>query len=83
MTNSTNGKGKTASNSKIKIYNKSRSRGKMYIYVYIYIYWEKKKRPTLSYQLKKNQQIRNWLVKRKKNTVIAAKLQVKKVLNTK
>ena len=31
------------------------------------IYWKKKKkRPTLSYQLKKNQKTRNWLVKSKK-----------------
>ena len=42
---------KPASNSNIKIYNESLSRGN--IYIYIYIYWEKKKRPTLSHQLKK------------------------------
>ena len=51
----------TASDLKMKIYNESLSRGKN-----IYIGKKKKKMPTLSYQLKKNQKTRNWLVKRKK-----------------
>ena len=47
---------------KMKIYKESLSRGKN-----IYIGKKKeKKRPTLSYQLKKNQKTRNWLIKRKK-----------------
>ena len=38
---------KPASDLKMKTYNESLSRGK-------HIYWEKKKRPTLSYQSKKS-----------------------------
>ena len=39
---------------------------------------KKKEKAKLVIPIEKNQQIRNWLVKRKKNTVIAAKLQVQK-----
>ena len=46
------------------------------IYIYIYIYWKKKKeKANLVKLIEKNQQIRQ---KKKKNTVIAAKLQVQK-----
>ena len=51
----------------MKIYNESLSRGKNIYWKKIYI-GKKKKRPTLSYQLKKNQKTRNWLVKKKKKT---------------
>ena len=53
-----------ASDLKMKMYYELLSRGK--IYFGKNIYWKKKKRPTLSYELKKNQKTRNWLVKRKK-----------------
>ena len=39
---------------------------------------EKKEKANLVILTEKNQQIHNWLVKRKKPTVIAAKLQVQK-----
>ena len=73
MNNTTYSKGKkNASNSKIKIYNESLSRGKNIIYI-----GKKKKRPTLSYQLKTiNRYTIDW--SKEKNTVIAAKLQVQK-----
>ena len=71
LNNSTYGKGKNLSNSKIKIYNESLSRGKIYI-------GKKKKRPTLSHQLKKNQQIHNRLVKRKKHRKLLLSYKCKK-----
>ena len=64
LNNSPYGKKRTVSDLKMKIYYESLSRGK--IYIEKNIYWKKKKRPTLSSQLKKNQKTRNWLVKRKK-----------------
>ena len=61
-----------ASDLKMKIYNESLSRGKIYIYI-----GKKKKRPTLSYQLKKiKRHPIGW--SKEKNTVRAAKLQFKK-----
>ena len=61
MNTSTYGKGeKTASNSKIKMYNKSLSRGKI-------TYIGKKEKANLVTPIEKNQQMRNKLVKRKKN----------------
>ena len=44
---------KPASDLKMKIYDSLSKGAKKYIYIYIYIFWKKKKRPTLSYQLKK------------------------------
>ena len=66
---------KLESDLKIKIYNESLSRGKIYIgKKYIF---EKKKGPTLSYQLKKIK--RHAIVwSKEKNTVRVAKLQCKK-----
>ena len=65
---------KTVSDLKMKIFNKSLSRGK--IYSGKNIYWKKKKRPTLSYKLKKIKRLPiGWL--KEKNTVRAAKLQYK------
>ena len=80
MNNSPYGKKKNpASDLRMKIYNESLSREKN-IYWKIYIYWEKKEKANLVIPIEKNQKKRNWLVKRKKNTERAAKLQV---LNTK
>ena len=52
LNNTPYGKKKTASDLKMKIYNKSLSRGKKIYWKKMYI-GKKKKRPTLSYQLKK------------------------------
>ena len=61
-----------ASDLKMKIYNESLSRGK------IYILEKKKEKANLVIPIEKSQKTRNWLVKRKRNTVRAAKLQCKK-----
>ena len=45
---------------------------------YIYIGEKKRGKANLVIPMEKNQKTRNWLVKRKKNTVRAAKLQCKK-----
>ena len=66
------GKKNLASDLKMKIYYESLSRGK-----YIYIL-EKKRNRQPYHTNRKNQKTRNWLVKRKKNTVWAAKLKCKK-----
>ena len=64
-----------ASDLKMKIYNESLSRGKKYLLKKTF--W--KKRPTLSYQLKKiKRHAIGWSKEKKKNTVRAAKLQCKK-----
>ena len=43
-----------------------------------FIYWKKKKKPTLSYQLKKKSKDTQLVGQKKKTTVRAAKLQCKK-----
>ena len=70
-----------ASDLKMKIYNESLSREKN-IYIGKKYTLEKKKRPTLSYLLKKIKTHSTGWLKEKKNTVRAAKLQCKKVLST-
>ena len=44
----------------------------------IYIGKKKKEKANLVILIEKNQKTRNWLVKRKKNIIMAAKLQCKK-----
>ena len=62
---------KKESDLKMKIYNESLSRGKNCLF-------EKKEKANLVIPIEKIQKTRNWLVKRKKNTVRAAKLKWKK-----
>ena len=73
MNNSTYFKGKKpASNSKIKIYNESLSRGKKDIYI------GKKEKANLVIPIEKKSTDMRLIGQKKKNTVIAAQLQVQK-----
>ena len=84
MNNYTYGKGKKTRNLKIKMYNESLSKGeKKNIYIYIYIYEKKKEKANLVIPIEKkiNRYAIDW--SKEKTTIIAAKLQVQKVLNTK